>query len=68
MIISLSTSHLANRFGNSGLYLAILNAFVVYLASAGTSGAGAAMLPDAPPEATESSSNREDRRILRPWL
>lgn len=68
LTISLSTSYLANQFDGSGLFLGILNAFVVYLASAGTSGAGAAILPVPLPKTTESPGAFEDRRILRPWF
>jgi hypothetical protein len=71
LTISLSTSYLASSFSGSGLFLAVLNAFVVYLASAGTSGAGSMMLPDSSPNTTESPGGMEslpDRRILRPWF
>lgn len=68
LILSLTTGYLANQFSGSGLLLAILNAFVVYLAAAGTSGAGAALLPEPPANTTEAPGGFEDRRILRPWF
>lgn len=68
LILSLTTSYLANQFAGSGLFLAVLNAFVVYLAAAGTSGAGAALLPEPSANTTEAPGGFEDRRILRPWF
>lgn len=71
LILGLTTSYLSTQLSGSGLFLGVLNAFVVYLASAGTSGAGAAILPEPSPKTTESPGGFEsiqDRRILRPWF
>jgi hypothetical protein len=71
LILSLCVSYFGGQMAGSGSFLAILNAFVVYLAAAGTSGAGAAVLPEPPPKSTEAPGgfeSREDRRILRPWF
>ena len=71
LVLSLCTAYMTGQLGSSGVFLGILNAFVVYLASAGTSGAGAAILPGPPPKTTESPGgfeNAQDRRILRPWF
>ncbi len=71
LIVSLCVSYFTNQIAGSGAFLAVLNAFVVYLAAAGTSGAGAAILPNAPPDTKETPGGFEstqDRRILRPWF
>ena len=74
LIICLATAFFAGNIAGADLFLAVLNAFVVYLAAAGTSGAGAAIQGDAPAPANEGrelpgmEDKAAERKFLRSWF
>lgn len=75
LVICLATAFFAGSTAGADLFLAVLNAFVVYLAAAGTSGAGAALQGgEAPAPANEGrelpgvDEGPAERQFLRSWF
>ncbi len=75
LVICVATAFFAGNVAPVSIFLAVLNAFVVYLAAAGTSGAGAAIQGDqgqAPAnegrELPGMDDEPPDRQFLRSWF
>lgn len=75
LVICLATAFFAGNIAGADLFLAVLNAFIVYLAAAGTSGAGAAIQGgDVPTPANEGrelpgmEEEPSERQFLRSWF
>jgi hypothetical protein len=72
LLVCLATAFFDGTIAGVNLFLAVLNGFVVYLAAAGTSAAGAAIQKGPVGNGHELpgglEGTRVDRRLLRPWF